>query len=137
MKKLFSKKLNKNIHIHEKQHCKKMLLHEGIDQEKNQLNNVDAFIADRSHVCTEKDLKDQPELIPLVFAKEGNHLLIKDFSGGIKSKMRLVNMGVRIGDYVDVITNYGNGQMLIALGHMRLILCRGLAQKILVERISS
>ncbi|KPA18548.1 Fur family transcriptional regulator [Candidatus Magnetomorum sp. HK-1] len=80
-------------------------------------------------------LKGQPILIPLAIAKEGNKLIIKDFIGGIKANMRLINMGLRIGDYINVITNSGHGQVMIALGHMRLLLGRGVAQKILVERI--
>ena len=82
-------------------------------------------------------LKNQARLIPLSIAKEGNKLIIKKFEGGRKSQMRLVNMGLRIGDSIEVITNLGHGQMVVAMDQCRFVLGRGIAQKILVERISS
>lgn len=75
-------------------------------------------------------LKDRQALLPLDMAKPGERLVIREFTGGSKSKMRLMTMGLRVGDQIDVITNQGQGQVVVALGYKRLALGRGLAAKI-------
>ncbi len=77
-------------------------------------------------------LKERRASLSLDAAKPGERLLIKEFRGGAKSKMRLMTMGLRIGDQIDVITNQGQGQVVVALGYKRLALGRGLAAKIRV-----
>lgn len=78
-------------------------------------------------------LKQRSREIPLISAKAGESLSIKGFSGGAKARMRLLTMGLRVGDRVDVITNLNEGQVVVALDFKRLVLGRGLASKILVE----
>jgi Fur family ferric uptake transcriptional regulator len=75
--------------------------------------------------------------IPLVSAKAGEVLRIKGFSGGAKARMRLLTMGLRVGDRIDVINNQNEGQVVIALEFKRLVLGRGLAGKILVEAVTA
>jgi Fur family ferric uptake transcriptional regulator len=69
----------------------------------------------------------------LVMAKQGERLIIKDFTGGAGARMRLLTMGLRIGDELDVITSPSKGQMVIAVDCRRYVIGRGLAQKVLVE----
>lgn len=78
--------------------------------------------------CMENRIK----LMPLTIGNQGERLVIEDFFGGIASRMRLTTMGLRIGDEIEVITNFGKGQMVIALDNHRLVLGRGLAQKVMV-----
>ena len=78
-------------------------------------------------------LKDHIQPMPLVNAKQGERFEIIDFTGGATARMRLLSMGLRIGDRVDVINNLDKGQMVIAVGHQRYVLGRGLAKKILIE----
>ena len=80
--------------------------------------------------------KDRMQLMPLVMAKQGEQLIIKDFSGGASSRMRLLAMGLRPGDEIDVITNTGRGQLAIAVCNKRYVIGRGLAQKILVQPVN-
>lgn len=87
-------------------------------------------------IC-DKCLKDRVDLMPLVSAKQGERLEIKDFAGGSNARMRLLTMGLRIGDKIDVITNLGKGQLVVAVDYKRYGLGRGLAKKILVEPIKS
>jgi len=47
--------------------------------------------------------------------------------------MRLISMGLRPGDILDVITNLNDGQVVVALEGKRYALGRGLAQKVLVK----
>ncbi len=78
-------------------------------------------------------LKAQIQLMPLIMAKPGERLVIQDFSSGMSARMRLLSMGLRLGDEIEVITNNGQGQIAIAADFKRFVLGRGLAQKILVE----
>lgn len=73
--------------------------------------------------------------IALVAARRGERLVIKDFTGGVGSRMRLLTMGLRIGDHVEVIANVGQGQLVVAVDYRRLVLGRGLAHKIQVAPI--
>jgi Fur family ferric uptake transcriptional regulator len=68
-------------------------------------------------------------------AKPGERLVLKEFSGGIGARTRLLSMGLRLGDKIEVITNNRQGQLAIAADYKRYVLGRGLAQKILVEPI--
>jgi Fur family ferric uptake transcriptional regulator len=80
-------------------------------------------------------LKQRLDTIPLMAAKQGERLIVKQFTGGAQSKMRLLSMGLRIGDRIDVITNLNKGQLVIALDFKRLVLGRGMAEKILVQPV--
>ena len=80
-------------------------------------------------------LKDRIQLMPLVSAKQGERLEIKDFTGGAKARMRLSTMGLRVGDKLDVVTNLNKGQLVVAVDYKRYVIGRGLAGKILVEPI--
>jgi len=82
-------------------------------------------------ICSECR-QDRTDHLPLISAKQGERLKIQAFLGGSGARLRLMSMGLRIGDQIDVITNTHNGQMVIASDFKRLVLGRGLAQKILV-----
>jgi Fur family ferric uptake transcriptional regulator len=79
-------------------------------------------------------LQDRIQLMPLTVAKSGERLVIREIRGGAGSKMRLLTMGLRKGDRIEVITNNGYGQVAIAADLKRYVLGRGLAEKIMVEQ---
>jgi len=83
-------------------------------------------------ICSEC-LEARGKLLPLTMARQGEKLVIRDFSGGSDSRMRLLSMGLRPGDDVEIITNSGSGQVVVAVDMKRYVLGRGFAQKILVE----
>ena len=85
-------------------------------------------------ICS-KCLKDHIQLMPLIHAKQGEHMEIKEFTGGASARMRLLSMGLRVGDKINIITNLNKGQMVVAVDYNRYVLGRGLAQKILVEPV--
>ena len=136
-------------HLHLGQHhdhmictkCKKIF-----EFEDERLENLQAVIASSHNfymlqhkmeiygICS-GCLKDRMQLMPLAIAKQGEKLEIKDFSGGSKSRMRLLTMGLRIGDRIEVVTNQNQGQLVIAVDYKRFVLGRGLAQKVLVEPV--
>jgi Fur family ferric uptake transcriptional regulator len=82
-------------------------------------------------------LKDRIQLMPLIMAKPGEKLVLKEFNGGSGIRMRLLTMGLRLGDEIEVITNNNQGQIAVALDLKRYVLGRGLAQKILVEPLKT
>jgi Fur family ferric uptake transcriptional regulator len=71
--------------------------------------------------------------ISLDHARRGERLVIKGFSGGAGSRLRLLSMGLRVGDEVEIITNMSRGQLVVAADFKRLVIGRGLAQKIQVS----
>ena len=79
-------------------------------------------------------IEQRIQLMPLTLAKPGEHLVIKEISGGSGAKMRLLTMGLRTDDKIEVITNNGQGQLAIAADLKRYVLGRGLAEKIMVEQ---
>lgn len=79
-------------------------------------------------------LDQRDQFISLDLARPGETLEVKAFRGGGKAKLRLLSMGVRIGDTIEVISNMNQGQLVIALDYKRLVLGRGLAQKIVVSQ---
>jgi Fur family ferric uptake transcriptional regulator len=79
-------------------------------------------------------IRERIQLLPLALAKPGERLVIKEISGGSGAKMRLLTMGLRTNDKIEVITNNSRGQIAIAADLKRYVLGRGLAEKILVEQ---
>ena len=82
-------------------------------------------------------LKDRIKLMPLVMAKPGERLVVKEITGGAGTRMRLLTLGLRLGDKIEVITNNSQGQLAIAADFKRYVLGRGLAQKIFVVQENS
>ena len=81
-----------------------------------------------------RDCLDVPvDRMPLVAARPGERLIIQEFCGGARARMRLLTMGLRPGDRIEVITSCQEGQIAIAAENRRFVLGRGLAQKILVQ----
>jgi Fur family ferric uptake transcriptional regulator len=77
-------------------------------------------------------MKTRESQMPLVAAKQGEHVVIAEFSGGSQGRLRLNSMGLRVGDALEVISNQGQGQVVVAAGFQRYVLGRGMSQKIIV-----
>lgn len=77
-------------------------------------------------------MKSREKLMPLMSARQGERVVIKDMVGGTQARMRLLSMGLRIGDILEVITNNGQGQLVVAADYQRYVLGRGISQKIIV-----
>jgi Fur family transcriptional regulator, ferric uptake regulator len=78
-------------------------------------------------------LRERARQMPLTMAKAGETLVIREITGGANVRLRLMSMGLRQGDAIEVITNNNQGQLAIAADLKRYVLGRGLAQKIVVE----
>ena len=78
-------------------------------------------------------MAERVRLIPLTAARQGERLIIREFTGGSKSRMRLLSMGLRVGEEIEVVTNLNAGQVVIAVDYSRYAIGRGLAEKIMVQ----
>jgi Fur family transcriptional regulator, ferric uptake regulator len=72
-------------------------------------------------------------LLPLLLAKTGERVVIKEMTGGSIARARLAAMGLRPGDEIEIIKNDGQGRLILAHGNTRLALGKGVASKILVS----
>jgi Fur family ferric uptake transcriptional regulator len=83
-------------------------------------------------ICSEC-FREREKMIPLSAAKPGEHLIIQEFAGGAGGQMRLLSMGLRPGDEVEIVSNQGKGQLVVSVDLKRFIIGRGIAEKILAE----
>jgi Fur family ferric uptake transcriptional regulator len=75
----------------------------------------------------------QEKKMPLTDARAGERVIIESFRSGMMAKSRILSMGLRPGDLVEIITRQSHGQMVISSGCKRFVLGHGLANKILVH----
>ncbi|MFP4476712.1 MAG: transcriptional repressor [Desulfatibacillaceae bacterium] len=78
-------------------------------------------------------LAERQGRMSLLSARRGEQVVVREQSGGAGARMRLLSMGIRVDDVLEVITNNGAGQVVVAVDGKRYALGRGLADKILVE----
>lgn len=83
-------------------------------------------------LCSDCVSKRAP-LMPLAMAKPGEMVVIKEIAGGPISRTRMRSMGLRPGDAVEVISNDGQGRLIVGRDCTRLALGRGVAHKIMVS----
>ncbi len=84
-------------------------------------------------ICSRCMIQHDDNIACISDASSGERLVVSGFIGGKKALLRLLSVGLRIGDEVEIISNSGRGQLVIALGYKRLVLCREFANKILVN----
>lgn len=87
-------------------------------------------------ICS-RCLESRVPLMPLSRTKPGEKVIIRDFTGGRGSRIRLITMGLRMGDKIEIINNLSQGQLAVAMGFNRLVIGSGMAQKILVEPVET
>ena len=80
--------------------------------------------------------KSREQQMPLQSAKPGERVVIRELTGGSNIRLRLLSMGLRVGDTVEVITNNGQGQLVVAVDFQRFVLGRGMSQKIIVQPVN-
>ena len=78
-------------------------------------------------------LSQREPLMPLAMAKSGERVIVRDVSGGRSARTRLSDMGLRIGDLLEIINNNGTGRLILGRDCTRLAIGRGIARKILVS----
>ncbi len=107
--------------------------------EKQQLKVADAYgfhmlqhrmeIYGICSVCME----ERRSLVLLHKAKQGEKLIVKEFEAGKNMQSRVSSMGLKIGDLIEIVSSGFGGQVVIAAGENRLVLGKGMAEKISVQ----
>jgi Fur family ferric uptake transcriptional regulator len=75
-------------------------------------------------------LENRDMLVMLHKAKPGEKLIIKGFEAGKSMQLRISSMGLKIGDIIEVVSSGFGGQVVIATGETRLVIGKGMAEKI-------
>jgi len=83
-------------------------------------------------LCAECRAQRRP-LMPLAMAKPGERVVIREMAGGKTAKSRMADMGLRLDDHVEIISNSGEGRLILGRDCTRLAIGRGIAQKIMVS----
>jgi len=83
-------------------------------------------------LCSEC-LAERRPLMTLSMAKPGERIIIKEMIGGRSARARLTSMGFRPGDPLEIISNDGQGRLIVGFGNTRMAMGRGMAQKIIVS----
>ena len=73
--------------------------------------------------------------MPLMMARQGEQLIIKDIKARRGQQRRLNDMGLRINDEIEIIASRGRGHFVIAVQGKRFVLCPGMSQTIFVGPI--
>lgn len=81
-------------------------------------------------------MAERSTLVPLHKARQGEHLVIREFEAGKNMQMRMNAMGLRLGDKIEVVSSGFGGQVVVAVNENRLVLGKGMAEKIIVKPYS-
>ncbi len=83
-------------------------------------------------ICS-RCLKRRKPLMPLAMARPREQVVIREITAGFSRESELINMGLRTGDTIEIISNSGRGRIILGHGQTRIGVCRGIAQKIMVS----
>jgi len=83
-------------------------------------------------ICS-KCMKNRDILVSLHKAKQGEKLIVKEFEAGKNMQHRISSMGLKTGDLIEIVSSGFGGQVVIAIGENRLVLGKGMAEKIRVQ----
>jgi len=72
----------------------------------------------------------------LTDVRPGEKVLVAEVDGGHRVTSRLSDLGIFAGTEIELIRGNGHGPVIIRIGPSRLALGRGVAEKIVVDRIS-
>jgi len=75
-------------------------------------------------------------VIPLALAREGERVKVSRVSGGRGLVRRLIDMGLRPGTEIEIVSASRTGPFVIRLGGQRLGVGFGMAKKIFVDLVS-
>ncbi len=74
-------------------------------------------------------------MISLMELEQGDKAVIKGFRGGYRFQVQLNNLGVHEGDEIEIKKKGAFGPLLISVHNSNVAIGRGVASKIMVEKI--
>jgi Fur family transcriptional regulator, ferric uptake regulator len=83
-------------------------------------------------ICS-KCMEERNSIVFLHRAKQGEKLIVKGFEAGKNMQLRISSMGLKIGDTIEIVSAGFGGQVVIATRENRLVLGKGMAEKIRVQ----
>jgi Fur family ferric uptake transcriptional regulator len=83
-------------------------------------------------ICSEC-LAKRSDVVPLHKAKTGEKLIVNSVISGKNMQVRLSSMGLKTGDMIEVVSSGFGGQVVIAAGDNRMVVGKGMAEKIMVQ----
>jgi Fur family transcriptional regulator, ferric uptake regulator len=78
-------------------------------------------------------MEGRETIVALNRAKQGEKLVVKGFEAGKSMQLRISSMGLKTGDLIEIVSSGFGGQVVIAAGENRLVLGKGMAEKIRVQ----
>ncbi len=75
-------------------------------------------------------------MISLIELEQGDKAIIKGFLGGYRFQVQLNNLGIHEGDEVEIKKKGAFGPLLISVHNSNVAIGRGVASKIMVEKIT-
>ncbi len=86
-------------------------------------------------ICS-KCMAERNHVVSLHKARQGEKLIVKGFEAGKNMQLRMSSMGLKIGDPIEIVSAGFGGQMVIASKENRLVLGKGMAEKIRVQPLN-
>ncbi|MDM8536559.1 FeoA domain-containing protein [Desulfobacterales bacterium HSG17] len=83
-------------------------------------------------ICS-RCMQNRETIVALHKAKQGEKLIVKGFEAGKNMQLRISSMGLKVGDLIEIVSSGFGGQVVIAIGENRLVLGKGMAEKISVQ----
>ena len=83
-------------------------------------------------ICS-RCMQNRETIVALHKAKQGEKLIVKGFEAGKSMQLRISSMGLKTGDLIEIVSSGFGGQVVIAVGENRLVLGKGMAEKIRVQ----
>lgn len=72
-------------------------------------------------------------MMPLTLASVGEDVRLVDIRGGQELRKRLADLGFNVGMTLRIVQKDVDGPMILAVKDSRMVLGRGMAQKVMVE----
>ncbi|MBT6341292.1 MAG: Fur family transcriptional regulator [Desulfobacula sp.] len=83
-------------------------------------------------ICS-KCMEERNDVVFLHKARQGEKLIVKGFEAGKNMQLRISSMGLKVGDLIEIVSAGFGGQMVIANKENRLVLGKGMTEKIRVQ----
>ena len=83
-------------------------------------------------ICS-KCMEERNDVVYLHKAKQGEKFIVKGYEAGKNMQLRISSMGLKIGDLIEIVSAGFGGQMVIANQENRLVLGKGMTEKIRVQ----
>ncbi len=74
-------------------------------------------------------------MISLIELDQGSKAIIKGFRGGYRFQVQLNNLGIHEGDEIEIKKKGAFGPLLISVHNSNVAIGRGVASKIMVEKL--